>query len=77
MKTKIILSSVALATLFIFSCNNASTSKNDVATENFDTTKLKTGEAYYQCEMHPEVMSAKEGKCPKCGEMELTKQEKK
>ena len=73
MKKVIRLSVVAFA-LIITSCGNSSTSKG--STEAFDTTKLKTGEAFYQCEMHPEVLSDKPGACPKCG-MDLMKTEKK
>ena len=47
---------------------NASTAQ----TFELDTTKLKSGEPFYQCEMHPEVLSDKPGNCPKCG-MELSK----
>lgn len=32
-----------------------------------DTTKLAKGEMYYQCSMHPEVITDKPGDCPKCG----------
>lgn len=39
---------------------------------NPDTAKLKAGETFYQCKMHPEVLSEKPGNCPKCG-MELSK----
>ena len=43
---------------------------------NLDTTKLKRGMVFYQCEMHPEVLSDKAGSCPKCG-MDLEKGVKK
>ena len=33
---------------------------------NFDTTSLKAGEVYYQCPMHPAVVSSKPGDCPEC-----------
>ena len=35
-----------------------------------DTTKSMTSSVKYTCKMHPEVISDKPGKCPKCG-MEL------
>ena len=73
---KIILSSFVALSLMISACSNSSTSEKE-STAGFDTTKLKTGDAYYQCSMHPEVISDKTGNCPKCGEMELEKKEKK
>lgn len=78
MKTTIILSAVAIA-LTIGACNNSSTKsepKNDVQQSDIDTTKLKTGESFYQCPMHPEEMSDKQSSCSKCG-MDLEKVEKK
>ncbi|HRH64776.1 MAG TPA: heavy metal-binding domain-containing protein [Bacteroidia bacterium] len=72
MKNKIILS----ATLFLMlsigcknSNNQTGANKTDSTSQTFnlDTTKLKTGDVYYQCEMHPEVISDKSGSCPKCG----------
>jgi hypothetical protein len=73
MKKVVLLSAVAFALIFS-ACGNSSTTKG--STETFDTTKLKTGETFYQCEMHPEVVSDKAGTCPKCG-MDLVKIEKK
>lgn len=73
MKKIITLSAIAFA-LILSSCGNTSTS--NATTEAFDTLKLKSGEAYYQCEMHPEVISDKAGTCTKC-EMDLEKKEKK
>lgn len=32
-----------------------------------DTTTLSTGETYFQCPMHPEVVSRTASDCPKCG----------
>ncbi|MBL0103597.1 MAG: hypothetical protein IPP51_07515 [Bacteroidetes bacterium] len=43
---------------------------------NLDTTKLKSGDAFYQCEMNPEVLSDKPGSCPTCG-MDLSEIKKK
>jgi hypothetical protein len=76
----IILSAVALSLMF-GACNSSSTKSeqtsstdtsatkgaNTSQTFNLDTTKLKSGETFYQCEMHPEVLSDKPGSCPKCG----------
>ena len=36
------------------------------------TSKSVTSEVMYTCSMHPEVVTNKPGKCPKC-EMDLTK----
>lgn len=80
MKKGIIVSAVAVALIFS-ACNNSTTksdsSKSETATQTFnlDTTKLKTGDTYYQCEMHPEVISDKTGNCQKCG-MELSEMKK-
>jgi len=74
MKKAIMLSGVALS-LLLGACGNSSTSKE--STETIDTTKLKTGDTYYQCSMHPEITCDKPGNCPKCGGMELEKKEKK
>ena len=81
---KIILLSVSVLALMISSCGNSSTdsstNKNDsTATTqifNLDTTKLKTGDVFYQCDMHPQYISDKPGVCPKC-EMDLTEIKKK
>lgn len=81
MKKAIILSVATIA--FAFGACNSSSNKNESTesnstsqTFNLDTTKLKSGETFYQCEMDPEVISDKPGNCPKCG-MELVKLEKK
>lgn len=64
MKTKIILSGVALAALFIFSCNNAAKKETTPGTEQ--STPASTTAAY-TCPMHPEVKSDKPAQCPECG----------
>lgn len=46
--------------------NSGSLSKLKTVTKNQNTEAPKT----YTCLMHPEVISDKPGKCPKCG-MEL------
>lgn len=62
-------------------CSNSSTKNNQtnsadstkthtVNTEQtfeLDTTKLRSGDAFYQCVMDKEVLSDKPGSCPKCG----------
>lgn len=72
---KTILFSSAVLVLLLSACGNNPASQKANA-DAFDTAKLKTGEAFYQCEMHPEVISDKPGSCPKCG-MDLVKREKK
>ena len=72
---KTILLSVAVLSLLLSACGNSSTSNEAVPA--IDTTKLKTGDAYYQCEMHPEVISDKPGACPKCEGMDMEKKVKK
>lgn len=81
MNRTLILSAVAL-TLMLGACNNSSNkseqtnSSNTSQTFNLDTTKLKSGDTFYQCKMNPEVISDKTGNCPKCG-MELREMKKK
>lgn len=80
MKKTIIISAVAVA-LMISACNNSSRnyeaakSETTSQTFNIDTTKLNSGEKFYLCEMHPDVISDKAGNCPKCG-MELSEMKK-
>ena len=76
---------VFLVSLIISACNNPSNSnknaemkdtmsaKNAVTSQTFDldTTKLKSGDIFYQCSMDPEVISDRPGSCPKC-EMDLS-----
>ena len=83
-KIKVILSSVAIA-MMLGACNGSSSKSeptkltdstttpavNASQTFNFDTTRLKSGESFFQCDMDPEVISDKAGSCPKCG-MDLT-----
>ncbi len=75
MKKLIIPSAIAIALLFS-SCGNSGNEQKGNSGSAMDTTKLKTGDIYYQCEMHPEVISDKPGKCSKC-EMDLMKVNKK
>ena len=78
---KIIILSIAFLAITLGSCNSSpktnEESSND-KTQNFklDTTSLKSGDAFYQCEMNPEILSDKSGTCPVCG-MELEKMTKK
>ncbi|MEO6883453.1 MAG: heavy metal-binding domain-containing protein [Bacteroidia bacterium] len=72
MKKAILLSS-AILVFAISSCTNSTTQKQEnvsqttIQNTSFDTTKLKSGIVFYQCEMNPEVISDKPGTCPKCG----------
>jgi hypothetical protein len=66
---KVMLMAIAIlfsaATVFATGTNTAVT----------DTTKkVKPVKVQYTCPMHPEVLSDKPGKCPKCG-MTLVKKE--
>ena len=59
------------------SCNSDKTKSSGTSAEyNFDTTLVKAGGKFYQCEMHPEIISAKPGSCPKCS-MDLVERLKK
>ncbi len=60
MKTKIILSGVALATLFIFSCNSEAKKETTQSTQAAAT-------ANYVCPMHPDIKSDKPAQCSECG----------
>lgn len=78
---KTLFFSTVLLILFLNSCT--SSPESDVQSKTsaeqnfkFDTTMLKSGETFYQCPMDLEVISDKQGVCPKCG-MELEKIEKK
>ncbi|MDP4267407.1 MAG: heavy metal-binding domain-containing protein [Bacteroidota bacterium] len=68
---KLILSSIILfsISLVFIACGSSSEKK-----ETIEQTKEQKTE--YICPMHPEVISDKPGKCPKCG-MELIKKENK
>ena len=83
MKKPIIISAFAVFAT-ITACNNsktedAKTTSSDTSktaaaaaqTFNLDTNKLASGTKFYQCEMHPEVLSDAPGTCPKC-EMDLS-----
>lgn len=65
MKQLTVFSSIALI-VFMSAC---STSKTDSSSQSFkfDTTTVKSGEAFYQCPMHPAVLSEKQADCPECG----------
>lgn len=76
-KTKIL--AVLIILLSLGACNNkpAQNKNGNEVSQNFnlDTTSLKKGDSFYQCEMDLEVISDKPGSCPKC-EMDLTELKK-
>ena len=88
MKGAIIILAGVLA-LMVESCmsptnKNEQTKSNDTTTTqsvnapqifDLDTTKLKSGETFYQCSMDLEVLSDQPGSCPKCG-MDLSEMKK-
>ncbi len=65
MKKILMISLFAAISLFVISCGQGSSKVNNA-------TETKAEKVVYTCEMHPEVISDKPGKCPKCG-MELIK----
>jgi Cu(I)/Ag(I) efflux system membrane fusion protein len=71
---------ITLIAITLGSCNSSPKNNDESSTtaQNFklDTTSLKSGDTFYQCEMDPEILSDKPGTCPKCG-MELEKMAKK
>lgn len=64
MKKKLInlITMLVLTTALFYGCGD---SAKTTSTSNSDTTKTAT--VVYTCSMHPEVLSDKPGKCPKCG----------
>ena len=62
--------------LLTFSACNSTDSKS--TTQDQDTTKTKSmANVQYTCPMHPDVISDKPGKCPKCGMDLVVKETKK
>jgi len=56
---------MAIAVLF---CGVASFAQPTTAvSDTTKTKKVKPAKVQYTCSMHPEVISDKPGKCPKCG----------
>ncbi|MBK0379235.1 heavy metal-binding domain-containing protein [Mucilaginibacter segetis] len=53
---------MATAAILFSACGSNTANKT-----NTDTTAKKTATMQYTCTMHPEVLSNKPGKCPKCG----------
>ncbi|HEX9513069.1 MAG TPA: heavy metal-binding domain-containing protein [Puia sp.] len=71
---------IALLSIVLYACSNNTAGKTDTATKSDssvamkDSSTMKQTAAVYTCKMHPEVISDKPGKCPKCG-MDLVKKE--
>ncbi|MGZ3754744.1 MAG: heavy metal-binding domain-containing protein [Mucilaginibacter sp.] len=66
---------IVLATAIFFCGINVFAASQPVSVS--DTSKVKTtkpGKVQYTCTMHPDVLTDKPGKCPKCG-MTLVKKE--
>jgi len=59
---------MAIAILFsgmsVFAANLPA---DKILSDTVKTKKVKTAKVQYTCTMHPEVLSDKPGKCPKCG----------
>jgi hypothetical protein len=56
---------MAVAIMFSATTVFASHSANPV-TDTTKTTKVKPAKVQYTCTMHPDVITNKPGKCPKC-----------
>jgi hypothetical protein len=68
MKKNILLfTCIALFSIAFAACTNTAAGKTDTAVTADSSTA-----GIYTCKMHPEVISDKPGKCPKCG-MDLVK----
>jgi len=65
MKQLTVLYSMALI-LMMSACSSTKTDSSSQSFK-FDTTTVKSGDAFYQCPMHPAVISDKPGNCPECG----------
>ena len=68
---KVMLMAIAIlfSTATVFAAHTVT-----VVSDTSKTKKVKPVKGQYTCTMHPEVLSDKPGKCPKCG-MTLVKKE--
>ena len=79
-KNILLLACLAILGIAFTACSNNTGSKTDTAgkadssSSMKDTSMMKQVAVVYTCKMHPEVISDKPGKCPKCG-MDLVKKE--
>jgi hypothetical protein len=75
-----LFTSIAFLSIVLYACSDNTAGKTDTATKPDsssvmkDSSAMKQTAAVYTCKMHPEVISDKPGKCPKCG-MDLVKKE--
>jgi len=72
------LAGLAFFVIVLAACSNNKSGNaatdSSAATASKDTAMMKTAAVVYTCKMHPEVISDKPGKCPKCG-MDLVRKE--
>lgn len=69
---KLILTAIAAVAIIFSACNNQTKSSDSQEnSSNVESTMLDSSHTLaavqYTCPMHPEVISDKPGKCPKCG----------
>lgn len=57
------MTSLFIASLFLFFACGNKTTKTDAPTE----TEVAAVDGYYTCPMHPEFHESKPGNCPECG----------
>jgi hypothetical protein len=57
--------------IILAGCSSSKKPDSSVA-DQVDTTKLASGTEFYQCPMHPDVISITAGTCPDC-KMDLKK----
>lgn len=57
-----------MAAAVLFSATSIFAAQSTIAlTDTTKTKKVKPANVQYTCTMHPEILSNKPGKCPKCG----------
>lgn len=57
-----------MAAAVLFSATSIFAAQSTIAlTDTIKTKKVKPANVQYTCTMHPEILSNKPGKCPKCG----------